>query len=146
MSRFLTVAAAQFASRTADMGANAAPHLEMIARARALGADVLVFPELSLAGHDGTDALLDMAMDKENDRRLALSRAAGEREIVVGFIEEARGAQFYDSAAILKPGRLRYVHRKINLPSHGRLVDTKFYSHGRFVDTHATARTGRWAC
>jgi predicted amidohydrolase len=138
MSRFLTVAAAQLTSRTCEIAANAERHAEAIARARSLGVDVLVFPELSMVGHYGADALLDVAMDKEDDRLLALSREAGDMEIVVGFIEEARGAQFYNSAAVLRGGRLRYIHRKINLPSYGLLIDTKYFAHGRFVDTHAT--------
>jgi len=136
MSRFLTVAAAQFASETGDIAANLDKHREYIAHARAAGVDVLVFPELSLVGHYGAEDLLDVVMTREDERLLALSREAGDMEIVVGFIEEARGAQFYNTAAVLKNGRLRYLHRKINIPSYGRLIETKFYAHGRFVDTH----------
>jgi predicted amidohydrolase len=135
--RFLTVAAAQFASVTGDIDANLATHRDMIARARAAGVDLLVFPELSLVGHYGAEALLDVVMARDDPRLLALSAEAGDMEIVVGFVEEARGAQFYNAAAVLKRGRLRYIHRKINLPSYGRLIETKYYAHGRFVDTHA---------
>ncbi len=137
MSRFLTVAAAQFASETGDIAANLETHRDFIDRAKAVGADVLVFPELSLVGHYGAERLLDVVMTREDDRLLALSREAGAMEIVVGFVEEARGAQFYNAAAVLKNGKLRYLHRKINIPSYGRLIETKYYAHGRFVDTHA---------
>lgn len=136
MPRFLTLGAAQVASVTGDVDANLETHREMIARARAAGVDVLVFPELSLVGHYGADRLLDICMLRTDDRLRALSREAGEMEIVVGFVEEATGAQFYNAAAVLQNGRLRYIHRKINLPSYGRLIETKYYAHGRFVDTH----------
>jgi len=136
MPRFLTVAAAQIASETGDLEANLAGHREFIHRARAAGADILVFPELSLVGHYGAERLLDVAMTREDHRLKELSLAAGDMEIVVGLVEEAAGAQFYNAAAVLRNGRLRYIHRKINIPSYGRLMETKFYAQGRFVDTH----------
>lgn len=136
MSRFLTVAAAQFANATGDIATNSEKHLDFIERARAVGADLLVFPELSLVGHNGAENLLDVAMRSQDDRLKALSRAAGDMEIVVGFVEEGPGAQFYNAAAILKNGALQYIHRKVNIPSYGRLVETKYYAQGRFVDIH----------
>ena len=136
MSRFLTVGAAQISSLTSDLKTNFAKHHEYVDRAAALGVELLVFPELSLVGHYGADALLDIVMTRDDPRLIELSRAAGDMEITVGFVEEARGAQFYNAAAVYRNGRLRYIHRKINLPSYGRLVETKHYAHGRFVDTH----------
>ncbi|PWJ10198.1 nitrilase-related carbon-nitrogen hydrolase [Jannaschia seohaensis] len=136
-TRFRTVGAAQMASATGDIAANLAVHRDFIAQAAAVGVDVLVFPELSLVGHYGAEALLDVAMSRSDPRLLELSRAAGDMRIVVGFVEESAGAQFYNAAAVLQNGRLLYIHRKINLPSYGRLIETKYYAHGRFVDTHA---------
>lgn len=143
MSRFLTVAAAQFANVTGDIAANAEKHRMFIDRARAVGADVLVFPELSLVGHNGAEDLLDVTMHSRDDRLRALSREAGEMEIVVGFVEEGPAAQFYNASAVFRDGALRYIHRKINIPSYGRLVETKYYSHGRFVDIHRVSED--WA-
>lgn len=136
MSRLLTVAAAQFAARSGDIAANTEAHLRLIDRARAGDVDLLVFPELSMVGHDGGADLLDVAMPARDDRLAALSRAAGPMRIVVGFIEEGPGAQFYNSAAVLRDGALVYLHRKINIPSYGRLMETKFFAQGRFVDIH----------
>jgi predicted amidohydrolase len=137
MSRFLTVGAAEMASVTGDIETNLQTHRDLIAQAAAVGVDVLVFPELSLVGHYGAENLLDVVMTRDDPRLVELSREAGEMEIVVGFVEEARGAQFYNAAAVYRNGVLRYIHRKINLPSYGRLIETKYYAHGRFVDTHA---------
>jgi len=136
VSRFLTVAVAQIGSATGDIAANLDKHLDFIDRARTAGADMLVFPELSLVGHDGAEQLLNVALNSRDERLHALSRAAGEMEIAVGFIEEGPGAQFYNAAGVFCGGTLRYIHRKINIPSYGRLVETKFYSLGRFVDIH----------
>jgi predicted amidohydrolase len=140
MARFLTVAAAQFESASGDIATNTRAHLRLIDRGRASGADLLVFPELSLVGHDGAHDLLDVAMLSDDDRLLALSRAAGNMRIVVGFIEEGPAAQFYNAAAVLQDGKLLYLHRKINIPAYGRLIETKFYAQGRFVDIHRLDR------
>ncbi|MGC9368474.1 MAG: nitrilase-related carbon-nitrogen hydrolase [Paracoccaceae bacterium] len=137
MSRTLTLAAAQFASRIGDLDANFAEHHRWVDEARARGADLLVFPELSMVGHYGAERLLDVTMNSRDPRLLELSEAAGEMILVVGFIEEGPGAQFYNAAGVYKAGRLIYLHRKINLPSYGKLIETKYYAQGRFVDTHA---------
>lgn len=134
--RHLNLGAAQMASVPGDLDANLATHQRLIAQARDLAVDLLVFPELSLAGHYGAENLLDIAMHRDDSRLRDLSRAAGDMEIVVGFIEEGPAAQFYNAAAVLKAGRLVYIHRKLNLPSYGRLIETKYYALGRFVDTH----------
>jgi predicted amidohydrolase len=94
-------------------------------------------------GHDGTHNLLDVAMLSDDDRLLSLSRVAGDMRIVVGFIEEGPAAQFYNAAAVLQNGALVYLHRKINIPAYGRLIETKFYAQGRFVNIHRIDR--EWA-
>ncbi|REC58723.1 nitrilase [Rhodosalinus sediminis] len=143
MSQTLTVAAAQFASHIGDPDANFGEHHVWVAEARKAEADVLVFPELSLAGHYGAERLLDITMKRNDPRLLALSRAAGETILVVGFIEEGPAAQFYNAAGVYKGGRCIYLHRKINLPSYGKLIETKYYAQGRFVDTHAISEDWR---
>lgn len=136
MTNHRTVAAAQFASVIGDLDANFAEHSHWVAEARKAGADLLVFPELSLVGHYGAENLLDVTMNSRDRRLLELSRAAGDMTLVVGFVEEGPAAQFYNAAGVYRNGRLVYIHRKINLPSYGKLTETKYYAQGRFVDTH----------
>lgn len=132
----LRIGAAQFASVTGELETNFATHHHWVAEARAAGVDVLVFPELSLTGHYGAERLLQVAMRRGDTRLRALSAAAGDMTLVVGFVEEGPAAQFYNAAAVMRNGRTVYLHRKINLPSYGRLIETKYYAQGRFVDTH----------
>src|SRR5690606_34647167 len=94
-------------------------------------------PEVSLTGHHGPERLLDVAMKRTDPRLLALAEAAGGMAVVVGFIEEGPAAQFYNTAALLRGGRVAYLHRKVNIPTYGRLEEGKHYAAGRFVDTHA---------
>jgi len=136
MPRSLIIAAAQFASAIGDLDANFAEHHKWLDAAKAQKADLLVFPELSLVGHYGAENLLDVTMNSRDARLLELSRAASDMILIVGFIEEGPGAQFYNAAGVYKNGKLVYIHRKINLPSYGKLIETKYYAQGRFVDTH----------
>jgi N-carbamoylputrescine amidase len=133
----LTLCAAQIASHIGDIDRNLEEHKRRIDEARALGADLLVFPELSLVGHYGAERLLEVTLRRDDPRLLALSQYAGDMTIVLGFIEEGPAAQFYNAAAMFRNGKLVYLHRKVNLPSYGRLMETKYYAQGRFVDNHA---------
>lgn len=135
MTQILKTGVAQFASVIGDVDANLPAHLDWIAEGKSRGIDLLVMPELSLTGHHGTETLLDCAMRRTDARLTRLADAAGDMAVVVGFIEEGPAAQFYNSAAILKNGRIFYLHRKINLPSYGKLEEGKHYAAGRFVDT-----------
>ena len=136
MQKTLNVAVAQCAAVPGDVPANLARHHDFVQQAGAVGADMLVFPELSLAGHSGAEALLDVAMKSRDARLAALSDAAGDMTIVVGFIEEGPAAQFYNTSAAFKNGALVHLHRKINLPSYGQLSERKHFACGRFVDIH----------
>lgn len=143
MQNVMTTAVAQCAATPGDIGANLSRHHDFIAEARAIGAEMLIFPELSLVGHSGAEALLDVAMKTGDPRLAALSEAAGDMKIVLGFVEEGPGAQFYNASAVFRNGALEHLHRKINLPSYGQLAETKYFASGRFVDVHRM--DGDWA-
>lgn len=134
--RMLKVGAAQFASVIGDVDANMDKHLHYIRQGREAGLDLLVLPELSLTGHYGPEKLLEAAMDRKDARLRILAREAGDMAVTVGFIEEGPGAQFYNAAAMLQDGRMVHLHRKINLPTYGKLEEGKYYAAGRFVETH----------
>lgn len=142
LNQKLMVGAAQFSSEIGNVDANMERHLEWIARARAAGLDLLVFPELSLTGHHGPERLLTAAMHRQDARLMRLAEAAGPMAVTVGFIEEGSAAQFYNSAAILKGGTLLHLHRKVNLPNYGKLEEGKHYASGRFVET--CSLSGQW--
>lgn len=133
----LTVAAAQIAPKLADVSANVAQHLALIERARAAAVDILVFPELSLTGYDMGARVpeLGMACDPMVAPELReLAEAAGEMRVVVGFVEEGYGAQYFNSAAVLRRGELVFVHRKLNLANYGDMQEAKFFAQGRYIE------------
>lgn len=135
INQMIGIGAAQISSEIGDVDANMERHLEWIAKGRAAGLDLPVFPELSLTGHHGPERLLTAAMHRQNARLTRLAEAAGPMAVTVGFIEEGPTAQFYNSAAILRGGAPLHLHRKVNLPNYGKLEEGKNYASGRFVET-----------
>jgi len=131
----LRVAAAQIESHLGDLEANVDKHLAVIDEARSAGVDVLLFPEMSLTGHGAGTEVLRLALGREDPQLKRLAEATGDMVTIVGLMEEAVAAQFYNTAIALKDGRQLFLHRKINLATYGRLEDGKHFATGRYVDT-----------
>jgi predicted amidohydrolase len=139
----LQVAVAQIETAFANPAANARKHLDFIRQAREAKADVLLFPELSLAGHGAGTETLRLALSTDDPLIGELAAAAGPMRTVFGFIEEGPGAQFYNVAAAVRDNRLEFLHRKINLATYGRLEEGKHYAAGDRVATFALASQWR---
>lgn len=133
----MRVAVAQISSVEGDLQANVDKHLTYIAQARADGAELLVFPELSLTGYAGRYDLTQVALRRDAPHLLTLARAAGDMTVLVGYVDEAVGAQFYNAAAALQGGEVRFLHRKLNVPTYGSLDEGKYFAIGRYVETFA---------
>lgn len=131
----MRVAAAQISSVEGNLRANADKHLGYIERARADGADLLVFPELSLTGYAARHDLLHVGMRRDSPLLAELATAAAGVTVIVGFVDEAVGAQFYNAAVALRDGEIRLLHRKLNVPSYGSLDEHKYFALGRYVET-----------
>lgn len=127
---FLTVAAAQIRCVAGDIQANLALHLEAIKEARNRGADLVVFPELSLTDYLSSPDVQELA--RMVDAKEIAEIAAASRGVAVsfGFIERGTDGLVYNTQALFSEGELRHAHRKINIPNYGRLQEGKFYRKG----------------
>ena len=134
----LKVAAAQIAPVLGDIDANVEIHLDYIQRAHEANADVLVFPELSLTGYDVGHHIPDLGISLEepldDPRLMKLAEAAGDMHVVVGFVEEGYGAQYFNTAAVLQHGDYVHMHRKLNLANYGDMQEAKFFAGGRYIE------------
>jgi len=131
----LAVAAAQIASIPGDVTGNLRKHIEVVEAARASGAHVLVFPEMSLTGHSAGPDTLRLALRRDDEVVDCLARASGPMCTIFGLIEEGSAAQFYNAAIAVRDGTLLAVHRKVNLATYGRLDDGKHFAAGGRIDT-----------
>jgi predicted amidohydrolase len=95
------------------------------------GADLTVFPELSLSGYALGELGDDVPIEAQSEPIVSLAEVAGEMGVVVGFCEEGRGFQTYNSAAYLEGGVLRHLHRKLYLPNYRIYEERKHYNPGQ---------------
>lgn len=133
----LRAAAAQVDVVPFDVDANLERHLARIEEARGQGAELLLFPELSLTGYDVGARGYEIAMTHDDPRLAQLAEAAGDVTVIVGFVEEGYAAQFFNSAAVMSGGEVVFVHRKLNLATYGMLEEAKFFASGRYVEPFA---------
>lgn len=147
----MRIVLAQIAPRLGDVRGNLELHLEKIAGARKAGADLIVFPELSLTGYRLRDLTESVAADPARDKSVrALVRASRETAVVFGFVEEKplEKGLFYNSAAFAAGGRILHVHRKVFLPTYGLFEEARFFAPGRNVRAFDTpwGRMGLLIC
>ncbi len=140
----LKMALAQINTRLGDVPANLDKHLSLIQEARAGGADLLIFPELSLTGYVLQDLATSVAHQPvpEDPIFQPLLEASRDLDIVVGFVEEDHRHRFYIASAYLSQGRVLHVHHKVYLPTYGLFDEGRFFAWGDSVRAFDT-RFGR---
>jgi predicted amidohydrolase len=139
----LRVALAQIAPRLGDRQRNLEKHLEQIEAARREGADLIIFPELSLTGYFLRDIVPDVALHRTSPEIAQLVEAAGPMALVAGFVEEGQGHQFYNAAFYAEAGQILHVHRKVYLPTYGLFEEQRYFSAGKRFQAFNAAGFGR---
>lgn len=134
------VALAQIAPKLGEVGENLALHLETVDRARRDGADLVVFPELSLTGYLLRDQVPDVAQTAGSAALEQLARASTALDVVVGFVEESPGHRYYNAAAYLSRGAVVHVQRKLYLPTYGMFDEGRDFAAGERVRAFETPR------
>jgi predicted amidohydrolase len=141
----IRLAVAQIEPRLGDIDANVDIHLEAIAEARAARCDLVLFPELSLTGYSIDEHGYALARERNSAEITRLAKAADGITAVIGFMEEGPAAQFHNSAIAVRDGGIVHLHRKVNLPSYGKLEEAKHFAAGRFVETAPLSAAWRYA-
>lgn len=106
-------------------------HLEYLASPEVKGADLVLFPELSLTGYLLQDLVAEVAV-RENDTTLLapLLKASRERDIVVGLVLQSPDFLFYNAALYLSGGEIKHIHRKVFLPTYGMFDEGRYFAAG----------------
>jgi NAD+ synthase (glutamine-hydrolysing) len=127
MSDSFKIALAQLNLLVGDVHGNATRVIATTRRARAEhGADLVVFPELTLSGYPPEDLLFHRGFRRQIE--LGLDRVRQEIQdasVVIGFPEYTR-AGIYNSAALISGGAVAAIHRKAELPNY-KVFDEKRY-------------------
>jgi predicted amidohydrolase len=131
--RNVRVALAQIAPRLGEIEANLETHLENVREARRGGANLVVFPELSLTGYLLRDQVPEVALRIEGPRFRSLARASRTVDLMLGFVEETAGHRYHNATAYLSRGRIVHVHRKVYLPTYGMFEEGRDFAAGERI-------------
>ena len=146
----IKIALAQFNTKLGEVQANLATHLELIAEAKQQGADLLIFPELSLTGYVLQDLAVTTAIQPDQNDPVfnTLLDASRGIDLMVGFVHEDRRHRFYIASAYLAEGKIVHIHNKVYLPTYGMFDEGRFFAWGdsaRAFDTRF-GRMGMLIC
>ncbi len=141
-----TVALAQVTAKLGDLEANLSKHLEYIEKAKDAGADLVIFPELSLTGYylqDITNVIgMRVSPPAPPLQKLLDASRRHKIDICAGFIEEDARYVPYIAQAYMSGGEIVHVHRKVYLPTYGMFDDMRYVGTGKKVRAFDT-RFGR---
>ena len=124
--RTLRLGLAQLNPTVGDLDGNVQRVVESIGRARALGVDVLAFPEMVIPGYPPEDLLLKPSfIDRTLERTRNLAAETRGMTVVVGTID--REIDLYNAAAVLHDGHLIGTYRKRYLPNYGVFDENRYF-------------------
>jgi predicted amidohydrolase len=127
----MRIALAQIAPTLGNVEANLGLHGKAAAKARAAGADLIVFPELSLTGYVLKDLVPEVALSlKHSPEVQELRRISRKIAVSFGMVEEAEDHRFYNSAVFAAGGKILHCHRKVYLPTYGMFEEGRDFAAG----------------
>ena len=118
----MKIALGQINPTVGDFSGNAARIIDFSCRARASGAGLILFPELSVCGYPPRDLVERPAFVAKN--RETVERIAVETNgiaVICGLVTPARaesGKSVMNSAALLRDGKVTFVQSKMLLPTY----------------------------
>jgi predicted amidohydrolase len=140
----IQISLAQINTHLGNVSANLEKHLQLAQQAQASGADLLIFPELSLTGYVLQDLAPTVAHSAKPDDPVFkhLLEASRKMDMVVGFVDEDHRHRFYIASAYLSRGQVLHIHHKVYLPTYGLFDEGRFFAWGDEVCAFDT-RFGR---
>lgn len=140
----MKIAIAQINPLLDELAANISLHKKLITSAIDSGADLIIFPELSLTGYLLKDLVKSIAIRPSFSRHMEQFKTFSTNiSIVIGFVEESKDGLLYNSSAYLEQGEIKHIHRKAYLPTYGMFDEARYFAAGQSL--HAfSAVSGRF--
>src|SRR5579864_3301487 len=126
------IALAQLNPTVGNVAGNADKARAARAKARADGADLVVFPELFIAGYPPEDLVLKPAFQsacRAAIEELARETADGGPALLIGtpWVDDGK---LYNACALLDEGRVAAIRYKANLPNYGVFDEKRVFARG----------------
>jgi len=146
------IALAQFDTKVGDKEHNFSRMKEYAEKAREQGADLIIFPELSLTGYVCRDLYYELAElipGPTTHRMVDLARSLG-IYIIYGMVERssASASILYNTAVLVGPEGLVGKYRKMHLPTHSVFEEKRYFRPGYDAPVYETdvGRIGMMIC
>jgi NAD+ synthase (glutamine-hydrolysing) len=125
------VAACQINTVVGDLAGNARRILDALAEAEQGGADLAVFPELTVTGYPPEDLLSRPAFVADNQATFdAVAAATRTCAAVIGYVDTDRSGRLVNAAALCAGGRVLGRYHKRLLPNYGVFDEQRWFSPG----------------
>ncbi len=132
MAETLRIALAQTNTTVGDFKGNCRKIIEYINKAKNTGAEIVLFPELTIPSYFPEDLLLKKRFVQDNLKYLD-GLAAKVRDIIaiVGFVDlDEKTGNTHNAAAILNQGKIAAVYHKICLPNYSVFDEKRYFVPG----------------
>ncbi|HEY6053584.1 MAG TPA: nitrilase-related carbon-nitrogen hydrolase, partial [Gaiellaceae bacterium] len=125
----MRIALAQIDSVVGDLDGNRRRILERLEEARGEGADLVLFPELTVTGYPPEDLLLKPGFVRAARRSLEQIAAATTGTTALVGVPWFEG-DLYNACAVCADGELKAVYRKRFLPNYGVFDEDRYFAPG----------------
>ncbi len=126
----MKIRALQFCPVLGSIRGNLDFHLSALQKAASAGIDLVVFPELSLSGYQLKDLIRECALRPDSPEIKELSDMSRTVSFILGAPYEDPPGIFYNCALFFSGGRLRHLHRKVQLPNFGIFEEKMIFRAG----------------
>jgi NAD+ synthase (glutamine-hydrolysing) len=126
----MRTALAQFNASVGDVKGNVEKMEKLSIKAYDLGADIVVFPEMSVCAYPPEDLLLKKSFLEDNRSAIEyLAKKCPKLTMVAGFAEVSQKGCF-NSLAVLQNGKIANIYRKSILPNYGVFDERRYFRPG----------------
>lgn len=130
----LNVAVAQIAPEIGNLNANLDKVRAYHGQAREEGADMVIFPELTMTGYTLGEEISRYALTQSSTVFQELLSLSKKGSMIVGYVERSPRGRIYNAAAMMDKGRVVHIHRKVYLPNYGLWEEQKRFARGRRLE------------
>ena len=130
MNHQIRIALAQTNTIVGDLEGNFRKTREYTGKAEKAGAEIIIFPELTIPGYPPEDLVLKQKFISDNKVYLNRLAETNKKAItIIGFVDFDN--DIYNAAAILQQAKIAATHHKICLPNYSVFDEKRYFTPGK---------------